>query len=58
MMVSLRLANVMLVVMSTLFAMSLQTNVLFVMYSYIGVVLAGLLVGAATPRDQRPKWLR
>lgn len=42
------LANVMFVFASTLFAMSLAARIpLFIFYSFLGVLLAGQLVGAA-----------
>ncbi|HEX6874875.1 MAG TPA: hypothetical protein VF165_04385 [Nocardioidaceae bacterium] len=58
MMVSLRLANVLLVCMSVLFALSLRTNLVFVLDAYFGMLLAGQLVGAATRPEQRPRWVR
>ncbi len=47
------LANVLLVFASTLFAMSLAARIpVFVVDSYLGVLLAGQLVGAAKKRGR------
>ena len=57
-MVSLRVANILLVFMSALFALSLATNLVFVLDSYLGMLLAGQVVSGATRPEKRPKWAR
>ena len=54
MLTPLPLANVLFVFASTLFAMSLASGIaLFVVHSFLGVLLAGQLVGAATKPEKR-----
>lgn len=54
MLTPLPLANAMLVFASTLLAMSLASGItLFVVHSFLGLILAGQLVGAATPAAER-----
>ena len=57
-MVSLRVANVLLVCMSVLFALAIETKSIFIIHGYLGMLLAGQVVSGATRPEQRPRWAR